>query len=362
MKSKPMLKRQQWLRQYSRRLGKDSSDLSGRDLGFTLIELLAASVLVSVVILVAWTGLLSVMNMTQAAEARSARQTELNRALDFMTNEIRMARSINQSATTKANGTTVTLADVVTSTGLSLPSLGSYGDIGLYLERDTRPNIPAKCPAGGPNAELPPPSPADYDRIVYDIRPSPSGWLSPKILVRYGRVPSSDGTIDPCSSPIAGDPMVDALAATRTPPPCSGVLSGSGGFYSCVTDNQADLFFQSTINNVGTKQVGSAVSSRLQSLTPSPPSTLTLTAELISPKEVKLKWAWFGSGKVSNYEVLLEWNGSTSSIYSGKATAISKYKIGFANDDDQVCFLVKAQTSSPTKVDSNQACVTKPGD
>jgi prepilin-type N-terminal cleavage/methylation domain-containing protein len=360
MSTKPTLKKHQWLRQYSRRRGQIPSTSFVHNLGFTLIELLVASLLIGVVILVAWTGLLGVMNMTQAAEAKTARQAELTQALDFMTNEIRMARTINQSATAKANGSTVTLDDVVTSTGFNLANLGSRGVIGLYLERDTSSNIPAICPAGGPNAGLPPPFPADYDRIIYDIRPSPSGWLSPKILVRYGRIPSADGAINPCSSPISGDPMADALAATRTPPPCAGVLSGSGGFYSCVTNNQADLLFQSAISNVGTKQVSSSVSSRLQSINPAPPSTLTLAASFIKPNEVKLDWTWFGSGIVSNYEVLLEWDGSTSSIYTGTSTAISKYKIGFVNPGDQVCFLVKAQTSLPTKIDSNKVCLIKP--
>jgi prepilin-type N-terminal cleavage/methylation domain-containing protein len=356
MKSKPMFRWRQRLRSDPRRWGQKTFAKFPHSFGFTLIELLVASLLVSVVILVAWTGLLSVMNMTQVAEARSARQMELNRALDFMTNEIRMARFINQSATAKANGSTVPLADVVTSTGLPLAALGSYGDIGLYLERDTSPNIPAICPAGGPNAGLPPPSPADFDRIVYDIRPSPSGWLSPKILTRYGRVPSSDGTLNPCSKPISGDPMVDALAATRTPPTCAGVLSGNGGFYSCVTDNQADLLFQSAISNVGTRQVSSSVSTRLQSLNPSPPSKLTLAVNRKKPDQVDLSWVWSGSGSVSNYEIHTLWNSSDTIIYSGAGTAISKFKIKFANKGDQICFLAKAQTATSTNVDSNIVC------
>jgi type II secretory pathway pseudopilin PulG len=356
MKSKPMFRWRQRLRSYPQRLRQKTFAKSPRSVGFTLIELLVASLLVSVVILVAWTGLLSVMNMTQVAEARSARQMELNRALDFMTNEIRMARFINQSATTKANGSTVPLADVVTSTGLPLSALGSYGDIGLYLERDTNPNIPAKCPAGGPNAGFPPPSPADYDRVVYDIRPSPSGWLSPKILTRYGRVPSSDGTLNPCSNPISGDPMVDALAATRTPPTCSGVLSGNGGFYSCVTDNQADLLFQSAISNVGTRQVTSSVSTRLQSLNPSPPATLTLKVNRLKPDKVSLDWTWFGSGNVSYYEVNSRFNSNDTTIYTGTGTTIPKFKISQVGAGDSICFVVTAHTTSSKTVDSNTVC------
>jgi hypothetical protein len=297
--------------------------------------------------------------MTQAAEARTARQTELNQALDFMTNEIRMARTINQSAAAKANGSTVTLEDVVTSSGLPLSNLGSYGDIGLYLERQTSSTIPAICPAGGPNAGSPPPAPADYDQVVYDIRPSPNGWLTPKILMRYGRVPNSSGIINPCSNPISGDPMADALAATRTPPACSGVLSGNGGFYSCVTDNQADLLFQSAINNVETKQVSSSVSSRLQSLNPSPPSTLTLNVNRIKADKVSLDWTWFGSGNVSYYEVNSRFNSNDTTIYTGTGTTIPKFKISSVGAGNSICFVVTAHTASSKTVDSNRPCVIR---
>lgn len=237
--------------------------------GFTLIELLVAGLLGAVVILVAWSGLISAMSMSKEAQSRSARQSELNKTLDFMTNEIRMARSINASSTLNANGTTVTLPDVVTSAGVNLANLGSYGTLGLYLERSTGLNIPAICPAGGPNAGVAPPIPADFDPIVYDIRPSPSGWLQPRMLTRYGRVPAADGTINPCSSPVSSDPMIDALSTTRqNNPTCSGVLSGAGGFYSCVDGKQVNLFFQSDITKVEARQVSSTVTSRVMEIQP----------------------------------------------------------------------------------------------
>lgn len=232
--------------------------------GFTLIELLVGAILGAVVILVAWSGFISAMSVSQAAEARSARQAELNRAIDFITNEVRMARAVNESATLKANGTTVTLADVATSGGVNLSNLGSYGTISLYLERATSPDIPSICPAGGPNAGAIPPAPAAFDPIIYDIRSSPSGWLKPKMLARYGRVPNSDGTINPCSTPVSSDPMIDALSTTmKDTPTCSGLLSGDGGFYSCVEGKQVKLFIQSDVSNVEAKQVKSAVSSRI---------------------------------------------------------------------------------------------------
>jgi type II secretory pathway pseudopilin PulG len=262
------------------------------NLGFTLIELLVAGVLSAVVILVAWSGLISAMNMSQEAQARSSRQAELNKALDFMTNEIRMARSINASSTLTANGTTVSLSDVVASAGVNLPNLGSYGTLGLYLERPTSSDIPAICPTGGPNAGLPPPTPADFDPVVYDIRPSPSGWLKPTMVSRYGRVPTADGTVNPCSNPVSSDPIVDALSATRSSTPtCSGVLSGAGGFYSCVDGKQVNLLFQSDINQVEAKQVSSTVASRVLDIQPQVVSSSACPGEasLRSPSQTTKK-------------------------------------------------------------------------
>jgi prepilin-type N-terminal cleavage/methylation domain-containing protein len=269
MKSKPNSLWHRWQMRSRQSLRPKKRPFPSSKQGFTLIELLVATLITSVVILVAWSGLISAMGMSQAAEARSARQTELNKALDFMTNEIRMARSINESGTLAANGTTVTLADVITSAGVNPSALGSHGTISLYLERPTQANIPAICPVGGPNAGAPPPTPADFDPIVYDIRPSPSGWLQPRMVARYGRVPSSDGTINPCSSPISSDPMIDALSTVmKTAPTCSGVLSGDGGFYSCVNGQEVNLFLQSDIDNAQVKQVSSAVSSRVLNIQP----------------------------------------------------------------------------------------------
>jgi prepilin-type N-terminal cleavage/methylation domain-containing protein len=317
------------------------------DRGFTLIEFLVAGVISAVVILVAWSGLVSAMNMSQEAQARSERQSELNKALDFMTNEIRMARSINASSTLTANGTTVTLPNVVTSAGVNLANLGSYGTLGLYLERPTAPNIPAICPMGGPNAGAPPPTPADFDPVVYDIRPSPSGWLQPTMVARYGRVPAADGTINPCSSPVSSDPMIDALSITRSSAPtCSGVLSGSGGFYSCVTGKQVDLFFQSDISKVEARQVSTAVSSRVLDIQP---QTLAATE---CPGESTLR-SKVGA-KPSNLTFVNQRNASVK-VYWLDYTGARMYYFDLAPNQ-----VVKQNTYDKhhwVVTDSNQACV-----
>ncbi len=352
--------------------------------GFTLIELLVAGVLSVVVILVTWSGLISAMTMSQAAESRSARQNELNRALDFMTNEIRMARSINATSAPSANSgapsgaspspsnaksalnssaslittsSTVSLADVVTSAGVNLSSLGSYGTLGLYLERPTRA-VPAICPAGGPNAGAPPPTPADFDPIVYDIRPSTSGWLQPRMLARYGRVPDADGTINPCKNPVSSDPMIDALSTNmQTMPTCSGWLLGDGGFYSCVEGSQANLFFQSDVSNIEVRKVNSTVASRVHSIQPpsvassgcvgeanlrSQSGTAPSTIVFVNQKAVPIKVYWLDYSGARVYFFDLAPNESlTQSTFINHPWVVT--------DSNNVClgvFVSNAQTSS----------------
>jgi Tfp pilus assembly protein PilE len=290
MKSRQHFKPKSKILRFKWRLKRDKSTHSSSQ-GFTLIEFLVAGIVSTVVILVAWSGLVSAMNVSQEGQARAARQSELNKALDFMTNEIRMASFINKSSATAnttappsssgknsstsnnatATATTTTLTDVVTSAGVNLSDLGSYGTLALYLERPTSSNPPAICPLGGPNAGFPPPTPTRFDRIVYDIRPSSSGWLKPQMLARYGRLPAADGTINSCSSPVSSDPIVDALSTTRSSKPtCSGVLSGAGGFYSCVNGREVDLLFQSDISHVESRQANSSTTSRLKTINSTP--------------------------------------------------------------------------------------------
>jgi prepilin-type N-terminal cleavage/methylation domain-containing protein len=330
--------------------------------GFTLIELLVAGAISAIVILVAWSGLVSAMNMSQEAQARSARQSELNKALDFMTNEIRMARSINASSTLTANGTTITLPNVVTSAGVNLTNLGSYGTLGLYLERPTAPNIPAICPVGGPNAGAPPPTPADFDPVVYDIRPSLSGWLQPRMVARYGRVPAADGTINPCSNPVSSDPMVDALSVSRpSPPPCSGVLSGSGGFYSCVDGKQANLFFQSDVSNVEVRQVSSTVTSRLSTINPTPTPTpsgtcsaLNVSYASVSYAVVNINWSCSNNPTGITYELYRTLNGTQNLSSSGPNTSFT-YTHSPIYPGDNVCFHVESVTT-PRQITGQTAC------
>jgi prepilin-type N-terminal cleavage/methylation domain-containing protein len=326
--------------------------------GFTLIELIVATVITTVVILIVGTGFISALNGSKMAEARTARRVELNRAFDFITNEIRQAESINRTANRVVSATT-TVADIVIQSGLSLSSLGSYGTPALYMEIPIGAAAPAQCPAGGPNAGLAPPSPTTYDRVVYDIRASSQGWLGPRVIGRYGRIPKSDGSIDPCSNPIGSDVLIDAISPTMSASPvcpAPSVLSGAEGFYTCVNGAQVDLFFQSNVVGAEIRKLVSAASSRIVNL-----NLPQLTLENVPPQvgdAVNLRWSWPDATSNTIYDLYQVVGTSTTKLYSGSTLSTSATLTGSKGENN--CFVLKTSIPPATVAESNQVCFLKP--
>jgi type II secretory pathway pseudopilin PulG len=330
--------------------------------GLTLVELLVATVITAVVILIVGDGLISALNASKVAEARTARRTELNRAFDFMTNEIRMAQSINRTNSLSVNDTT-TVEAVVNSAGLTRSQLGDYGTIALYLEIPIDVKAPAMCPADGPNANQPPPTPSDRDRVVYDIRPSSQGWLSPRSITRYGRVPQSSGVINPCSSPVGSDTLVDAIStAMNTTPNCPApsILTGAEGFMACVNGAQVDLLFQSNVVGSQVRRLSSSALSRpmtarpaLQLLSVRPSSSST------DPNAIDLSWFWTGYGSGASFKVYQAMEGDLTSkaeIYDGPNLRMVATLNGASRANN--CFIVEATNGAAT-AKSDTECVIK---
>lgn len=233
--------------------------------GFTLIELMIAMALTTIVVSAAGFGLITMTDNNKKAEAKTQRRIELSRASDFIMDEIRMARRINTTTNTTttagnavvASNTAIPFSQSSTlSTSLS-PALGidlndssARNKIVLYLEIPITGTIPSICPTGSnaPNPGKTPPSPSTYDRVVYDIR-TDAAWLPPRVITRYGRIPRSDGTINPCSSPQASEALVDSISDTDINPTCTSpaVRSGVEGFYACVNGQMMDLYLRSKV-------------------------------------------------------------------------------------------------------------------
>lgn len=65
--------------------------------GFTLIELLVAMTLTSIVVAVAGSGLVTIMGRNSKTEAETERRVNLNRALDFIADDIRTASKVDNT-------------------------------------------------------------------------------------------------------------------------------------------------------------------------------------------------------------------------------------------------------------------------
>ncbi len=159
--------------------------------GFTLLELMIAMALTGTILTLAGFGVVAMLQAYQRSDSETARRTNLNRALDFMSDEIRMAKA----AGVPANGT------------LPTPACGTVTGV-LDL---TMP---------------------DNSHIVYYLNDISScgntGWQTPATVRRLAM--GTDAL------------LADAIATPTTPPTCpNGTLSGGNGLYACIDSTNSHL-------------------------------------------------------------------------------------------------------------------------
>ncbi|MEA5575421.1 prepilin-type N-terminal cleavage/methylation domain-containing protein [Anabaena sp. UHCC 0451] len=216
--------------------------------GFTLIEVLVAAVIMSIVVALAGTAFVGIIQQNQKAKFESDRRTNLNRALDYIANEIRMARTV----TIAAPSPTASPATTITSgTGV------------------LRLRVPVPNPENGSAY-----NPRQYT-VVYYTAGSATGWESPNSIWRYANVPNPVPirTATPLLTPSSGvtaaltvpapsptsaatldhNFLVDGIRDPATLPTCpsGSTRAGGNGFYACVYTGgrQVDLFLYGKLSN-----------------------------------------------------------------------------------------------------------------
>jgi prepilin-type N-terminal cleavage/methylation domain-containing protein len=277
--------------------------------GFTLTELLIATAITGIVLTMAGTGLITLLSSNQSAEQRQNRRQELNRAMSFISDDIRAAQRINR---TQDSSPTVSAIMALNDAARLFPTEVPYassiaGTVALYLE------IPVGV-CGSTQVT---------DRVTYEVRTIRTTflnttptlgeklWRGPYLLYRHGRIPRLDGGINPCSQPVVSEVLVDGLLNnSASPAPSCGpassnpaVLSGIGGFYTCVVGEQVALMLRGDArpNSRGNAaSMADAVPVTLSSIafqrsspapisapTPTPASTLGKPCELEVPDLVE---------------------------------------------------------------------------
>ncbi|MBD2308074.1 prepilin-type N-terminal cleavage/methylation domain-containing protein [Chroococcidiopsis sp. FACHB-1243] len=328
--------------------------------GFTLVEVLIAVLISTIVIIIAGFALVTITSFDNKAEARTERQIDLNRAFDFMTHEIRMASRINRLETEVADNSTTTLEKIVEDAEIKT-KLGSYGTIALYLEIPIT-NIPPSCPTPTASYTVPADYQTGYDKVVYDIRPTTGSWLSPRIIARYGRIPNTDGSIDPCKNPVASDILVDSIsdtvADTSLIPACSlpAIRFGAGGFYVCVNGSLVDLFLCGKVCDSENLPVIGRAFSRLSSY--STELAPVLSGSKSGTTEMNLTWTWSGTGNPT-YKVYRTVDGVATEVYSGSVSSLDSSSLTPSlrpTSSKQNCYTVRATIGSYTSAPSNARC------
>lgn len=179
-----------------------------RSSGFTLVELLVSSVIGILVIGAAGYGMMNLLRYSRGNTAQSQKRTEFNRALEFISDEMRQADTIDVDPTT-AFGT----------------ASGSGGAI------TPPPNAQPVLSLNIPDLSEP---------VIYFVSSPSSGdasvWNGPRVIYRYGPTIDSNGNLDDSSWTV--EPLVDGISADTVTPSCGSLTASPSsspvGFYACI--------------------------------------------------------------------------------------------------------------------------------
>lgn len=198
--------------------------------GFTLVELLVAMALTTIVVNVTGFGIVNIMSRNNKQEAETERRVNLNRALDFIADEIRMANRIDAASDYSFSSQSPTCATATPVLHLTIPNGVTTRNIVYYVN--------------------------DLSGCIS----SSSIWLKPIVIKRIDNVTTTS------LAGGSGSELVDAVATPSNPPTsasCSSTLNsptfgGTKGFYRCIdsSNRTIQLFLYGKISD-DTNGVGS---------------------------------------------------------------------------------------------------------
>jgi prepilin-type N-terminal cleavage/methylation domain-containing protein len=229
-----------------------------KDRGFTLIELLVAISITGIVITLTGSGLYALMSANHRSQTETTERLELEQALAFMTDEIKMSQQVALYISTKP------------------PKVLKFNDASLSNFNDA---------AGSSNVQpilvlKPAQNSRLKDPIVYYLSapPNKSVWLGPRVIYRWGPTLLQNGnysdgngqdisTIPPDSkieyyNEVLIDRMSD-LKAAEANTSCDSIYSYAVpsvaerlGFYACIAPDgkSVKLWLQKQPNTSGKSQ------------------------------------------------------------------------------------------------------------
>jgi prepilin-type N-terminal cleavage/methylation domain-containing protein len=212
--------------------------------GFTLIELLIAIALTTIIVAGIGIGLVAIIQANERTEDETASRTNLNRALDFISDDIRTASNVSSSAPTWAwtslgssspppapklylqipltvesmtdgndlinlPGHGFANRNAVMFTGDGTIATGLQKNTVYYVNKIDSDNFKVATSPGGAAIDLTTSSSGNIVAnrlVIYYIRPSTATWLEPNTIYR------SVGTCHTAANQFNCDELVDAIA------------------------------------------------------------------------------------------------------------------------------------------------------
>jgi prepilin-type N-terminal cleavage/methylation domain-containing protein len=195
--------------------------------GFTLIELIVAILLSAILMMLTSYGLFIMTSKNQAAETETQQRTQLNRALEYISEDIRMAKSIDPATSYTISAISPSCATATPIFSLTLPDSGATKTIVYYLQ---------DLSACASNQTV---------------------WQQPGVIKRVDLGNSTSTTIADSS----GQELVDGISTNPTPACTSGTIApatNAKGFYACLDNptnaRKVELHLLSQLNS-GSPQI-----------------------------------------------------------------------------------------------------------
>ncbi|MEM9510066.1 MAG: hypothetical protein AAGA16_20675, partial [Cyanobacteria bacterium P01_E01_bin.35] len=191
--------------------------------GFTLMELLIGLFMSIFVVGALGFGLMQVLRTTQSETSKVAARNETSRALDFISDEVKRASTIENDST-NATGFSLTAAKTVVL-ALNIPEVNTSATLGSDGDATTE------------------------ERIVYFLQSATgTNWQGPLVLYRYG--PPLDANGNYTNAAWDEEALIDGIDDTvinGSPCDAGDILSPdiatASGFHACINGgNTAQLY------------------------------------------------------------------------------------------------------------------------
>lgn len=315
--------------------------------GFTLIELLIATVITSIVVTFTGFGVVTLLRANQKAEADTSQRSELNRALDFIADEIRESTIVRATSSyTEGSDTTVKTTD-------SYEVTTNIGTGALHL------TIPEQ---------------AEKHKVYY-IRPSTESWRNPQTVNR------ASGTFNSGTTNVSGTALVDAVSDTTpsslscpsdarymTPP--KGSVTG---FYACldsITNARiVELHLIGKAVNGAVYEVKTRVFPRVTRLPLTSPVLSASIPDTTQGFNQTVNLSWTAVSGATDYRVYMCGPAassctpsSTTAIFSGSGTSYTVPSTAFLAQGSNIvsCFgVIATNNDGSTSLLSALKCINK---